>query len=151
MLASDRFRRQHDELRELALEIDAALKAPSFPGNAREVRRMMARLKGKLVVHSSMENEALYPRLLEHADPAVRALAQNLFEELGGIYDVFAVHHGKWSSVELIEANPRAYAQHTQEIFDKLKLRMDREDKELYPLADREGSASTVEPSGAIG
>ena len=140
MLPSDRFRRQHEELRGLAFEIDAALRAPSFPGNAREVRRMMARLKGKLVVHSSMENEALYPRLLEHADPAVRALAQNLFEELGGIYDAFAAHHGRWSTVELIEADPAAYARHTQEVFDQLKLRMHRENDELYPLADREGS-----------
>ena len=140
MLPSDRFRRQHDELREIALEIDAALRAPAFPGNAREVRRMMARFKGKLVVHSSMENEALYPRLLQHADPAVRLLAQQLFEELGGIYDAFAAHHGRWTSVELIEADPGAYARHTQQVFDQLKRRMHRENSELYPLADREGS-----------
>jgi hypothetical protein len=145
MLPSDRFRRQHDELLQLALEIDAALKPPAFPGNARDVRRMMARLKGKLVVHSSMENEALYPRLLEHADAAIRALAQDLFEELGGIYETFAAHHAKWSAVELIEADPSAYARHTQAVFDKLKLRMDRENNELYPLADREvGAVATL-------
>jgi len=144
MLPSDRFRRQHDELRDLALEIDAALRAPAFPGNAREVRRMMARFKGKLVVHSSMENEALYPRLLEHSDPAVRTLARELFDELGGIYDAFAAHHGRWSSVELIEADPDAYVHHTLEVFDLLKLRMHRENGELYPLADREGSEPPV-------
>jgi Hemerythrin HHE cation binding domain len=142
MLPSHRFRRQHDELFQLALEVDAALKPPAFPGNARDVRRMMARFKGKLLVHSSMENEALYPRLLEHADPAVRAIAQNLFDELGGIYDAFAAHHGKWSSVEMIEADPSAYARHTHEIFDKLKVRMARENAELYPLADREEGAA---------
>jgi len=141
MLPSDRFRRQHDELLQLALEIDAALKAPAFPGNVRDVRRMMARLKGKLVVHSSMENEALYPRLLQHPDPAIRAISQELFEELGGIYETFAAHHLKWSSVELIEADPSAYLRHTQEIFSRLKLRMERENNELYPLADGEGSA----------
>ena len=147
MLPSDRFRRQHEELRELALEIAAALRAPDFPASAREVRRMMARLKGKLVVHSSMENEALYPRLLEHTDPVVRGLAQNLFEDLGGIYDAFAAHHGRWSSVELIEADPAAYARHTLEIFDQLRLRMHRENSELYPLADREGSEP---PAGRV-
>jgi hypothetical protein len=149
MLASDRFRRQHEELLQLALEIDAALKGPAFPGNARDIRRMMARLKGKLVVHSSMENEALYPRLLQHADPAVRALAQKLFDELGGIYDAFGAHHAKWSSVELIEADPSAYAGHTLAIFEQLRLRMDRENGELYPLADREGAVATNGPSAA--
>jgi hypothetical protein len=146
MLASDRFRRQHEELLDLALEVDAALHSPSFPGNARDVRRMMARLKGKLVVHSTMENDALYPRLFQHADPSVRALARALFEELGGIYETFAAHHAKWSSVDRIEADPSGYARHTLAIFDKLRLRMEREDSELYPLADRDGEAS---PAGS--
>jgi hypothetical protein len=139
MLPSDRFRRQHEEILQLALEIEAALQAPTFPANARDVRRMLARLKGKLVVHSSMENEALYPRLFEHPDAAIRALAQDLFQELGGIYDMLVAHHDKWTSVELIEADPNAYVRHTQEVFAKLKLRVDRENNELYPLADREG------------
>ena len=141
MLPSDRFRRQHEELLELALEVDAALNPPAFPGNARDVRRSMARLKGKLVVHSTMENDALYPRLFQHADPSVRVLAQGLFEELGGIYEAFADHHAKWSSVDLIEADPIGYVRHTRAIFDKLRLRMERENTELYPLADRDGEA----------
>ena len=145
MLPSDRFRRQHEELVELALEVDTALDAPAFPANARDIRRMMARLKGKLVVHSTMENDALYPRLFQHGDPSIRALAQALFEELGGIYEMFAAHHLKWSSVDLIEADPSGYVRHTREVFDKLRLRMERENNELYPLADREGET----PSGA--
>jgi Hemerythrin HHE cation binding domain len=149
MLPCDRFRRQHDELFQLALEIDAALETPAFPGNARDVRRMMARLKGKLVVHSSMENEALYPRLLQHEDSGIRTVAQNLFAEFGPIYDALAEHHGRWSSVELIEADPTAYARDTRTIFDTLKLRMERENNELYPLADREGAVAKEEPSTA--
>jgi hypothetical protein len=139
MLPSDRFRRQHEELRELALEIDAALHAPAFPANARDVRRMMARLKGKLMVHSTMENDALYPSLFLHHDPSVRACAQALFEDLGGIYEAFAAHHSNWSSVDRIEGDPTGYVRHTRDIFDKLKLRMDRENDELYPLADHDG------------
>jgi hypothetical protein len=148
MLPSDRFRRQHDELLQLSLEIDAALQAPAFPGNARNVRRMMARLKGKLVVHSSMENEALYPRLLQHPEPAVRQLAQNLFEEFGGIYDTLLEHHTRWSSVERIQADPNAYVTQTREIFAKLKMRMDRENSELYPLSDSEGEGAVPSSDG---
>jgi hypothetical protein len=146
MLPSDRFRRQHDELLQLSLEIDGALSAPAFPANAREVRRMMARLKGKLAVHSTMENEALYPHLLQHLDPEVRKLAQSLFDELGGIYDTFAAHHAQWSSVERIQAEPAAYVRHTQALFGKLKLRVERENSELYPLADREDAPAVPSP-----
>jgi hypothetical protein len=110
---------------------------------------MMARLKGKLLVHSSMENEALYPRLIQHDDPGVRAVAQRLFEEFGAIYDTLAEHHTHWSSVEVIEADPMAYARDTRAIFDTLKLRMERENNELYPLADREGAVAAQEPSTA--
>ena len=138
MLPSDRFRRQHDELHKLALEIETALSGAEFPGNAREVRRMMARLKGKLMVHSTMENDALYPRLLAHTDPVVRGRARAMFDELGHIYEAVGEHHNAWSSVERIEADPRRFADHTREIFAKLLRRMERENDELYPLADRE-------------
>jgi hypothetical protein len=147
MRPTDRFRRQHDELQQLALEIDAALDAPAFPQNAREIRRMMARLKGKLVVHSTMENDALYPRLLQHIDPTVRERAQVMFDELGGIYEAVGRHHVAWSSVEGIEAEPNKFAGHTRAIFAELHRRMERENDELYPLADREGPA--VSPSDA--
>ncbi|MET0595634.1 MAG: hemerythrin domain-containing protein [Polyangiaceae bacterium] len=138
MASSDRFRSQHDELYKLALEIDAALSSAEYPGNAREVRRMMARLKGKLVVHSTMENDALYPRLLQHPDPVVRGRARAMFDDLGHIYEAVGDHHGAWSSVERIQQDPRRYADHTREIFAKLHRRMERENDELYPLADRE-------------
>jgi hypothetical protein len=147
MRPSDRFRRQHEELGGLALEIEDAITGPGFPANAREVRRMMARFKGKLVVHSTMENEALYPRLLEHADPDVRASAQRLFNELGGIYDAFALHHARWSTVELISIDPHTFVRHTQEVFARLRLRVERENDELYPLADRDPSALVDVPT----
>lgn len=137
MLPSDRFRRQHDELYKLATEIDSALSSAQYPENAREIRRMMARLKGKLVVHSTMENDALYPRLLAHSDPVVRGRARAMFDELGPIYEAVGDHHSAWSSVERIQADPRRFADHTREIFAKLLRRMERENDELYPLADR--------------
>jgi iron-sulfur cluster repair protein YtfE (RIC family) len=146
MLPSDRFRRQHEELFQLSEEIGRALDAATFPANAREVRRMMARFKGKLLVHSSMENEALYPRLLEHANDAIRAKARDLFEELGGIYSAFGEHHTRWSTVEVVEKDPAGYARETHELFAKLARRMGRENEELYPLADREGEASVPPP-----
>ncbi len=108
---------------------------------------MMARFKRKLVVHSTMENEALYPRLLEHADPDVRASAQRLFNELGGIYDAFALHHARWSTVELISIDPHTFVRHTQEVFARLRLRVERENDELYPLADRDPSALVDVPT----
>lgn len=138
MLPSDRFRRQHEELETLAAEILAQLDKTTFPSNAREVRRMMARFKGKLIVHGSMENEALYPRLLAHDDEQVRALTQALFEDLGGVYDAFTEHHAKWTSVEAIEQDPSGYANQTRDMFAVLRRRLARENAELYPLADRD-------------
>jgi hypothetical protein len=131
----------------MTLEVDAALASPDFPKNAREIRRMMARLKGKLVVHSTMENDALYPRLLQDADPVIREHARAMFDELGGIYDAVGRHHLLWSSVERIEADPRRFVEHTHEIFSRLHRRMERENDELYPLADRAGHA--VSPTDA--
>jgi hypothetical protein len=138
MLPSDRFRRQHEELEELAQEILLELDKPTFPSNAREVRRMMARFKGKLIVHGTMENEALYPRLLAHEDEQVRVRSQALFDDLGGVYDAFTAHHAKWTSVEAIERDAPGYVRQTRDMFATLRRRLTRENSELYPLADRD-------------
>jgi hypothetical protein len=53
------------------------------------------------------------------------------------------------NTVERIEASSAAYARDTRAIFELLKLRMDRENSELYPLADREGAVAAEERSRA--
>jgi serine/threonine protein kinase len=138
---TDNFRRQHEELARLGGELLQRFAAPpdETAKNASELRRMMARFAGKLSVHASMENEALYPRLLEHRDVAVRSKAKELFDEVKNIYSAFGSFTKRWPTTASIEADPATYAKDSKKVLKTLWMRMVRENDELYPLVDEAG------------
>jgi hypothetical protein len=132
----DRFRRQHEDLKNLGVEIASKLSRKTIVEEAANVRRLVAKFAGKLTVHASMENEALYPRLLDHPDPAVRARATELFDEVGALYGTFHDYAARWPTVAAIQADGPGFIKETREILFRLALRMTRENDELYPLVD---------------
>lgn len=136
----DRFRRQHEELEHLGLEIASKLSSKSIAAEAANVRRLVAQFSGKLTVHASMENEALYPRLFEHPDPVVQAQAKALFDEVGDLYAKFHDYAARWPTVAAIQSNGAAFVKETREILFRLALRMTRENDELYPLVEASGA-----------
>ncbi len=120
----------------LGMEIAGKLSRKAIAEDAAEVRRLVAQFAGKLTVHASMEDQALYPRLLEHPDATVRARAKELFDEVGGLYALFQEYAARWPTVAAIQANGAAFVKETREILFRLGQRMMRENEELYPLVD---------------
>ena len=135
---TENFRRQHEELAAMGSEILQQLILPpeEIVAHAGELRRAMARFAGKLTVHASMENEALYPRLLAHHDEAVREKAGTLFREVKNQYGAFAVYTKRWPTTASIEGDPQTFARDTKKVLMTLWMRMQRENDELYPLVD---------------
>ncbi len=133
---TDNLRRQHEELFAEAGELLAALSVDTIAANAHELRRRLARFSGKLSVHASMENDALYPRMVAHPDPRVSTVAREFVEAFGGIYDAFSGYLRRWPTAASIEGNPVAFVRESKDAFKMLARRVMRETSELYPLAD---------------
>lgn len=136
--ATERFRRQHEDLATLAQELVVELKVPpaELVAKAAAVRRLVARFAGRLSVHATMENEALYPRLLAHPDPTIRDKARELLDEVGSIYDEFGAFSQRWPRASSVEDDPVGFAKDTMRVVKLLGRRMFREHAELYPLVD---------------
>jgi hypothetical protein len=132
----ENFRRQHQDLLTLAAEIGGRLTPERVAGEAAEVRRLLAQFAGKLNVHARMENDALYPRLLEHDDAAIRAQAEALMSEVGGVYDAFGAFLETWATAASIEAAPGEFIRQTARVLRLLGKRMVREENELYPMVE---------------
>jgi hypothetical protein len=136
---TDNFRRQHDELQSLAIAIAQQLVVKNLEDNAPNVRLMLAKFSGKLKVHAKMENEALYPRLLHHRDPVIRAQAKGLLDEVQKLYSTFGTYADRWCAAGAIEGNPAEFIRATMETFRLIGKRMMRENGELYPMVDAAG------------
>ncbi len=120
----------------MAGEITDKLRPGPSPADPKALRTLLSGLAGKLSVHLAMEDKALYPRMIEanHADS--KALAQKFMNEMGGLGDAFSAYNKKWQA-SMIGSDPAGFAKETQAVFGALARRIEREDNELYPLADQ--------------
>ena len=131
-----RFARQHDELGRLAKALLAELDTRTLAVDASRARRSLATFSGQLRVHAVMEQEALYPRLLAASEPHIVAKAQALLEDVGTVYDAFFDYLKAYPDAASIQADPAEFSRRTMQTLYRLRLRMKREDEELYPLVE---------------
>ena len=129
------YREQHGRLRQIVREVTALERSDA---DYMEIRRMLGRLTGTIKIHLAGEDEALYPRLLTHADQAVRVKAQTFQESMGGLAGAYVAFSEKWSSAELLRNDRAGFFREFGAVADALGQRMDLEDRELYAMADRE-------------
>jgi hemerythrin-like domain-containing protein len=137
MINVDNFRQQHREIMQVVSDISPRLVAERLKEDASGVRSMISALAGKLLVHLAMEDRSLYPTLTGSGDKAVVSLARAFMDEMGDLKVVFNDYLKKWPTAMAIQADVNAFISDTRGIFNALGRRVEREDKELYGMAER--------------
>ena len=135
MSSIDKYTTHHKELLAIAGEISSKFDPEELAKDASEVRNLLATLSGKLKVHLAMEDKALYPRLLEHADTRIKETAQKFQNEMGDISKALNEYLEKWPNFLKIQNDPNGFISETKSIFDALGKRIESEDNILYPMA----------------
>lgn len=135
-LATERYRRQHDELAGLVASMEQRLDGVLAGGSAADLRRLLAQYSGKLAVHLRMEDEALYPRALGDGDATLQRVAAVLKRDVGPLHEEFQRFLEAWPSAAMIESRPRDFAMQLARTLRTIARRMQREEAELYPLVD---------------
>ena len=131
---TDKFRLQHNDILAAAGEITDELNGTADPA---VLRKLLSNLAGKLNFHLAQEDKALYPRLMQAKDGETNAMASRFMKEMGGLSEAFATYSNRWQ-VSAIRSDAAGFANDTRAVFAALTQRIARENRELYPLADRE-------------
>ncbi len=137
----ERLRAEHAALVALARIIMAMLKEPA-PSRPADLASARGALRETLIRHLKCEDWALYPRLRASGEPELVRVTRDFELEMGDLAEDFAAYDGKWTA-ELVAADWEGFRRETMIVFDLLKLRIEREERELYPLADRLYLAAT--------
>ena len=138
MAVSTLYRRQHSDLVELVKEISGKLDEDALSGSgAVEVKELVTRFAGKLLIHLAAEDDALYPKLIAAADHEISDTAKRFKDEMGGLKEDFLAYQAQWGRAEHIQKDPAGFVRETQRLFKALGNRVEREDTVLFPLADR--------------
>lgn len=105
------------------------------PG-AVEITMMLARLTGILRIHLALEDEILYPALRRSSNPRTAEIGERYWQEMGGLADKFLDFVDRWKRADAVLSEQARFRSESATIFKALAERIEKEHREIYPLAD---------------
>ena len=105
-------------------------------------------LRDALVRHLKCEDWILYPRLMAAGDAELARITREFELEMGDLAADFIAYDNKWTR-ERVETDWPGFRRETKIVFDMLAARVEREERELYPLAEA-SYASAAAPDAPI-
>jgi len=129
----DNLKRQHVEIQASMEYILDIINKGNIMDSASDIAKEINMLAGKLRIHLLSENDFLYPYLLKSSDDKLKKLGKAYIDEMKSIGDRFMKYKDDYNTKSKIVANVSEFIRETKETFQLLKMRLDREDEELYP------------------
>jgi len=126
--------RQHTEILELANKFYAYKNEQQVRNNAFDISLLLGQVSGKIKIHMTSEDRFLYPALLNHTDAKVRTISTKFADEMGDLAKAFETYKTKYLNSREISSNPAVFLHETQAVLTALSKRIEKENKELYPL-----------------
>ena len=131
-----RMQKQHLEILDIARNVVDLAKPPLAEATADEIVAELKQLAAALRAHLWIEDDVLYPRLLQMSDEKIRSTAQRFSDEMGGIQESFKRFMESWDSMTAITERTVAFAEAFSRIATAIKQRIEAEENELYPMLD---------------
>lgn len=78
----------------------------------------------------------LYPALIGAADQQVAETGKRFQQEMGDLAQAYGAFVASWNLASKIRHNPEGFRSDANNVFKALHTRVQRENKELYPLAE---------------
>lgn len=127
-------KRQHSEIIDLAGYILNDIKNNTVDKNIEQVVKSINTISGKLKIHLLSEDEYLYPNLLSSSDTALNMFGKKYYEEMNEVSKGYDEYKAKYNTSSKLKQNIIDFKEDTERIFSALSNRVEREEKELYPL-----------------
>lgn len=135
MLFTTQMRNEHDLLLGMTDELELVCSAPK-PDGLTPLLILLERFNQLLQVHLLREDSILYPNMLNGKDPEAATVAAAFQAELGRLDAHVAQFEKEWTTGEISSRWP-AFCEDVSTLLQELRLRIEKENEELYPLAER--------------
>lgn len=122
----------HARIRDVCAELLALVSADQ-PCAAETLADCRWRLASQVLRHLPIEDRHVFQRLERHPDPAAVARTERFKAERDMIYGAFQRHSDTWTS-ETVPGRWTEYRSQARRLIGLLLTRIDREERELYPL-----------------
>lgn len=132
----NKFKQEHEEI----VASVAALRELTHKGvaeNAAAIVKQIVAMRALIRSHLAAEEEVLYPAIAGSKDPAISKIGQMYQQEMGGIASAYLKFVERWSIKSKLAGDPSGFKEEANKIFKALHQRIQRENQELYPMANR--------------
>lgn len=136
MYALTELRHQHDVAISIGDRLLELVDTYRCDADAYPIALQFNKLVGLLRVHLAQEDVQLYPDLMSSSDARTARLAKTYVAEMGSLAFELELFAQRWSSSAVIATDFDEFAQATRELILQLVVRIERENRYLYPLAE---------------
>jgi len=131
----DKFKREHTDLM-TAVDVLRELVQAGAKEHAEEIVTQLLTMSGAIKLHLAAEDRVLYPALASASDPLVAQTSRMFQQEMGGLAGTFMAFVARWNLAVKIAREPEAFRDEANAVFKALHMRVQRENRELYPMAE---------------
>jgi Hemerythrin HHE cation binding domain. len=132
----ERFKKEHVDLLAAVTSL-RELVQHGVSEQAEAIHRQLSAMSSAIKLHLAAEDRMLYPALMKAADPAIARIGRQFQEEMGGLAGAYLAFAARWNLGGKIAADPQGFRDDANGVFKALHLRVQRENRELYPLVER--------------
>ena len=131
----DRFKREHADLM-VAVGALRELVQAGVKEHAESILQQLVAMSAVIRLHLAAEDRVLYPALIGSSDPHAAQTGRQFQEEMGGLAATYADFVSRWNLASRIGNDPQGFRDEANAVFKALHQRVQRENQELYPLAE---------------
>lgn len=132
----DSYKQQHTEIMQNVTDLRNLTKS-GIAEHAKSIAQLIATMSSEIKLHLAAEDKKLYPALQAATDPDVVALSKTYQAEMNGIASAYMSFARKWIIEANLASDPDGFRAEANTVFRALHERIQRENRELYPAAER--------------
>ena len=132
----DKMKNQHVEI----LEKISFLRTLSHAGvssNAQEIVTAIVSMSAIIKTHLFAEDQFLYPHIELDGNSTLRQVSSKFQREMTDIVSEYEVFSRRWNIASKLKGNDEAFRRDANNVLRKVYERMQKENKDFYPLVER--------------
>lgn len=125
---------QHNAIREAMAEVSQTIDRGNVASHAMALHTLLNEIAEKVQEHLRVEDQDLYPLLVQDSDVKVKKIATQFRDNMGGLAEELSGYIRRYGCDSDIVKDISVFSYETRGIFERLRHRMRREEEDLYPL-----------------
>ncbi|QMB06396.1 MULTISPECIES: hemerythrin domain-containing protein [Citrobacter freundii complex] len=132
----DKMKHQHVDILE-KISFLRTLSQSGVSSNAQQIAAAIVSMSAIIKTHLSAEDQFLYPQIELDGNSKLRQVSTQFQREMADIVGEYDAFSRRWNIASKLMGNDEAFRRDANTVLRKVFERMQRENKDFYPLVER--------------